>query len=140
MPKIKKKRKSAFSPSDPHSCVIYRRMSSDMQNPGSPDQQEWEIRKKVKQLNVPWNIVKVYSDSAISGRTHNRPGLKRMLADLKSGRVRADLVLVDTYERLSRSESAHDLRRDLNKRGILVLTLDTDFADPTNPHWDSNWN
>lgn len=131
MPKIKKKRKSAFSPSDPHSCVIYGRMSSDMQNPRSPDQQEREIRKKVKQLNVPWNIVKVYSDSAISGRTHNRPGLKRMLADLKSGRVRADLVLVDTYERLSRSESAHDLRKDLSKRGILVLTLDTDFADPT---------
>ena len=131
MPKIKKKKKSTFSPSDPHTCVIYGRMSSDMQNPGSPDQQEREIRKKVNQLNVPWNIVKVYSDSAISGRTHDRPGLQRMLADLKSGRVRADVVLVDTFERLSRSENAHDLRTELSRRGIFVLTLDSGFADPT---------
>jgi len=54
-----------------------------------------------------------------------------MLQDLKSGAVKADLVLVDTFERLSRADEGADLRRQLQRAGVLVLTADSGFADPT---------
>lgn len=129
MPRFKWKFQDALSKPTP--CVMYLRMSSSMQNSRSPAQQEEEIRQKIRQLNLPWTVVKIYTDSAISGRTHDRPAFKQMMADLKSGRVRANLILVDTFERFSRSEDSGSLRIDLRKRGILVVTANTGFADPT---------
>lgn len=115
--------------------VVYLRMSSDKQNPRSPDQQLEAIKRRLRSLGYNWTIVQVYRDDAISGRyVRKRPQFQKMLHDLKSGMVAADFILVDTLERFGRFEEIPSLRRDLHKNcGVLVLTADSDFADPNTP-------
>ena len=57
-----------FDLNKPHRAVLYLRMSSDRQNPRSPDQQDATIRSTVKRLGFPWSIVQTYRDDAISGK------------------------------------------------------------------------
>jgi hypothetical protein len=53
---------------------------------------------------------------------------------VKSGLNKPDLLLVDNLERLGRIEEMDSFRRLLHRRhGILVLTADSKFADPTTP-------
>lgn len=67
--------------------VMYARVSSDKQNPRSPDQQFENILKMVKSLHRPWICVGRYRDDGISGRhTDRRPSFQRMQRDLKSRR------------------------------------------------------
>ena len=54
-----------------------------------------------------------------------------MLQDIKSGCVPFDLLLVDTAERFSRADDAAEQCRKLLRNGVLMLTADTQFADPT---------
>ncbi|QGQ24731.1 recombinase family protein [Gimesia benthica] len=111
--------------------VIYARMSSSRQNPRSPEQQIDTITDTLKRLGLNWQVVAVYRDDAISGRYfRKRPGFQKMLRELKSGVIRAEYVLVDTFERLSRAENNAEIRRMLVKAGALVLTADSQFADP----------
>lgn len=119
----------------PHLVVVYLRMSSDKQNPRSPDQQLEEIERRIKALGYRWIIVKVYRDDGISGRyLRKRTAYQAMLRDIKSGAVSVDLILVDTLERFGRVEDLPGIRKDLyEKHGVLVLTADSSFADPTTP-------
>jgi len=107
-------------------------MSSSSQNPRSPQQQEDTIRAELRKQGYKWQIVKVYTDAAISGRVRvKRPQFVEMVNDLRSKKVRADLILVDTFERLSRDSESPALRAKLKKYGVLVLTANSGFADPT---------
>jgi site-specific DNA recombinase len=102
-----------------------------MQNPRSPDQQRDQIERAM--AGRPWTIVKVYRDDGISGRLiKGRPGFQEMLDDITLGRIQADLILVDTFERFGRAEECLTIRQTLaTKYGVLVLTADTQFSDPT---------
>lgn len=112
--------------------IIYLRMSSKHQNPRSPDQQLDVIKELIRQLELPWDIVAIYRDDGISGRyNRKRPNYQRMIRDLKTRKVQADLILVDTFERLTRADDGDKIRRDFMRMGLLVLTADTRFADPT---------
>lgn len=127
--------KRIFDPKAAHRVVLYLRMSSDRQNPRSPDQQAEEIKRRLASLGYRWAVVKVYRDDAISGRLiRKRSAYQEMLRDLKTGTVVADLILVDTLERLGRVEELPTIRKDLFERhGVLVLTADSNFADPNTP-------
>ena len=127
--------KRFFDPTLVYQVVIYLRMSSELQNKRSPQQQLNEIKRRLKVLGYKWVIVKVYRDDAKSGRyLRNRPGYQKMMQEIKSGVVVADLILVDTLERFGRVEELQGIRKDLYERfGVLVLTGDTDFADPNTP-------
>lgn len=118
-----------------HRVIIYLRMSSDQQNPRSPDQQLEQIKRRLAALGYKWIIVKIYRDDAKSGRyLHKRPGYQKMMRDIRTGAVKADLILVDTLERFGRVEELPMIRKELfEKHGVLVLTADSDFADPTKP-------
>ena len=122
-----------FDPTLPYRYIRYGRMSSDMQNARSPDQQFDTVGNAVHRASHPWVPVADYRDDGKSGRLmKNRPGFCRMLNDIKTGRVQADLILVDTLERFGRMEEVDALRRELrNKYGVLILTADSNFADPT---------
>jgi site-specific DNA recombinase len=108
-------------------------MSSDQQNPRSPQQQSDTIDQVMLRQGYRWIHVADYTDAAISGRyVAKRPNFQRMLHDIRAGVLKADLILVDTFERFGRADELAGLRQELYQRhGVLVLTADTQFADPT---------
>ena len=123
---------NAFDPTKPYNFIQYGRMSSDKQNPRSPDQQFDSIRQVIRRQGYPWVHQRDYRDDARSGRyMKKRPGFQSMLLHIRTGTIQPDLILVDTLERLGRNDEIPTLRRDLyHKYGILVLTADSGFADP----------
>jgi DNA invertase Pin-like site-specific DNA recombinase len=127
--------KHSFDPTKPYKVIVYLRMSDKMQNPRSPDQQLADIKCRIAALGLNWQIVMVYRDDAVSGRLlWRRPDFRRMMNEIRQGTVVADLILVDTHERLGRVDEMAGIKKELlNQHGILVLTGDTNFADPTTP-------
>lgn len=127
--------KRNFNPSLVYQVVVYLRMSTDHQNPRSPEQQLEEIRRRLAALGFKWKIIKIYRDDGISGRyKRKRADYQRMLRDIKSGAIHVDLILVDTVERFGRVEDLQEIRKDLDEHyGVLVLTADSNFADPNTP-------
>jgi DNA invertase Pin-like site-specific DNA recombinase len=125
--------KRLFEPLKPLLVVLYLRMSSDDQNPRSPQQQRDTIEATLQRLGYPWTIVKVYTDEGISGRyLRRRQGFQDMLRDIRTDTVKVDAILVDTFERFGRADELAALRQELYRHhGVLVLTADTQFADPT---------
>ena len=124
-----------FDPMQPYPTVRYLRMSNHGQNQRSPTQQDDMITTVLGRLQYPWRTVETYCDSGRSGRLlRAREDYQRMMRDLKSGAVVADLILVDTIERFGRVDELRTIRRDLfEQHGILVLAADTYFADPNSP-------
>jgi site-specific DNA recombinase len=124
-----------FDPTAPYKYVRYGRMSSDEQNPRSPDQQFQTIASTITKTGHPWVHLRDYRDDAISGRyVKRRPGLTAMRQEIQTRQVEPDLVLVDTSERFGRAEELAEIRRQLRVRyGVLILTADSRFADPTTP-------
>ena len=60
-------------------AAIYARYSSHKQREESIEEQVDECREYALQNDM--NVVEVYSDSAISGKTENRDGWQRMMSD-----------------------------------------------------------
>lgn len=125
--------KRRFDPMKPLLVVLYLRMSSDDQNPRSPQQQQDTIEATLRRLGYPWTVVRVYADEGVSGRyMRRRPGFQNMLRDIRTGAVKADAILVDTFERFGRADELSALRQELHQHhGVLILTADSQFADPT---------
>ena len=121
-----------FDPNKPLRYVRYGRMSSDKQNPRSPDQQFDTIENTRKRCGYPWQHVADYRDDAVKGLyVRKRPQLQKMLADIRGGRISVDVIAVDTFERFGRAEEMAEIRRDLLVRnGVVLLTADSNFADP----------
>ena len=118
----------------PYRVVIYARMSdATTQNPRSPEQQQATVREVMARCNCPWVVVESYVDRGIKGRfLRRRPGLQQMLRDIATGRVKVDLIVVDTFERFGRADEIEELRRRLRvEHGVLVVSADNGFADPT---------
>jgi DNA invertase Pin-like site-specific DNA recombinase len=117
----------------PLQAVLYLRMSSDDQNPRSPQQQRDTIEATLRRMGYPWIIGNAYVDEAVSGRyLRRRTGFQQMLRDIRTGKVAADVILVDTFERFGRADELSALRQELHQHhGVLILTADTQFADPT---------
>ena len=124
-----------FDPRKPHRYLRYGRMSDPQQNARSPEQQFDTVDSVVKRLGHPWVHVRDYRDNAVSGRyLKKRTGYQQMLSDIRTGVVQVDLILVDTAERLGRVDELTAIRKDLyNRYGVLVLTSDSLFSDPTSP-------
>ena len=81
-------------------AVIYARYSSDLQREASIEDQVRECTQLAERFE--YQIVKVFSDSAISGATDNRPGLQELLAMVKTGTV--DVVIAEALDRISRDQ------------------------------------
>ncbi len=87
-------------------CAIYTRKSSEEgleQDFNSLDAQFEACVAYIKsQASEGWLLTKEhYDDGGISGGTLERPGLNRLLADIRSGRI--DIVVVYKVDRLTRS-------------------------------------
>ena len=128
-------KRHAFDTTLFYRVVIYLRMSTDLQNRRSPQQQRDEIERRLKTLGYNWVIVKVFCDEAVSGKfQRKRHEYQQMLREIRSGTLDVDLILVDTLERFGRMEELPTIRKNLFERhGVLILTADTNFADPNSP-------
>ena len=89
-------------------CAIYTRKSSEEgleQEFNSLDAQREACEAYIRsQRHEGWTLLPTqYDDGGISGGTLQRPAMKRLLADVTSGRV--DLVVVYKVDRLTRSLS-----------------------------------
>jgi hypothetical protein len=78
---------------------------------------------------------RVYCDEAKTGRLlRKRHDYQRMLRDIRTGALVFDLILVDTLERFGRVDELPTIRKQLyEEHGVLVLTADSSFVDPTSP-------
>jgi DNA invertase Pin-like site-specific DNA recombinase len=122
-----------YDPTQLYRFVRYGRMSSSKQNKRSPEQQFATIDETLRRCGYNWRWIRDYRDDGISGRyVLKRPGLQQMLQDIESDRVTVDLIVVDTFERLGRAEEIASIRQKLfTNHGVLVVTADNSFANPT---------
>ncbi|MGE0830250.1 MAG: recombinase family protein [Hyphomonadaceae bacterium] len=87
-------------------CAIYTRKSTDEgldKAFNSLDAQREACEAFIlSQAGEGWSLVKdIYDDGGYSGGTMERPGLKRLIADVEAGRV--DVIVVYKVDRLTRS-------------------------------------
>ena len=82
-------------------AIIYTRVSTDEQRESgfSLQEQEARLRKYCVKQNV--DAVAHYQDDH-SAKNFNRPAFQNMLADLRSGRIKADIFLCVRMDRFSR--------------------------------------
>jgi site-specific DNA recombinase len=78
--------------------AIYGRHSTDKQNPTSSADQADACQRVVDYLGG--KIVETYLDPEISGYRRDRPGLQRMLRDVRDGRI--DVVVCEALDRIAR--------------------------------------
>jgi len=124
-----------FKLQNPYNFAAYLRVSDPTQNTRSPEQQHATIQQVIRRCASPWREVKVYRDDGIKGRfISRRPGFQQMLREIAVGLVQVDLIVVDTYERFGRADEFAAIRQTLMKQyGVLIVSADTNFADPTGP-------
>jgi site-specific DNA recombinase len=109
-------------------CAIYARFSSEKQNALSIDQQirkcrEYATREVLRVLEEC-----IFTDSAISGASDERAGLKRLLAAAQTKPRSFDVILVDDTSRLSRKLSdALRIKERLDFAGIRVIFVSQGF-------------
>ncbi len=89
----------------PH-CAVYTRKSSEEgldQAFNSLDAQREACEAYIKsQTHEGWRLVRTrYDDGGVSGGTLERPAMKRLLADIETGKI--DIVVVYKVDRLTRS-------------------------------------
>lgn len=81
-------------------AVVYARYSSEKQNDQSIEGQLRICQQYAKSNDL--NIVDVYIDKAISGKTDNRPAFQKLLADSATN-VSWDIVLIYAIDRFGRN-------------------------------------
>ena len=101
-------------------AAIYARYSSDMQTAVSIKDQVHICDRLIRERG--WVRSRVYSDMAISGTTHHRPGFQQLLTDAQSGNY--NIVIAESIDRLSRDqEHIAALYKQLSFLGIPMVTV-----------------
>ena len=101
-------------------AAIYARYSTENQREASIEDQ---VRLcTARSAAEGWTVVGTYTDHALSGANHLRPGYQQLLADARAGAF--DVVVAEALDRLSRDqEDVAALYKRLRFRGVRILTL-----------------
>ncbi|ATX67525.1 recombinase family protein [Roseinatronobacter bogoriensis] len=100
-------------------AVIYARYSTDMQSAASIADQVRICRKLAQERG--WEVVEVFSDEALSGESHLRPGFQRLQQAALDGAF--DFVVSEAMDRLSRDqEHIAGLHKRMRYLGIEIIT------------------
>lgn len=119
---VKKQRKPL--PGD--SAAIYARYSSHNQKDASIEQQVEQATQYAADLGL--EIVAVYADRAVSGKTDRRPNFQRMMRDADSGKFR--VLIAWKSNRIGRNMlQAMQNEQRLREAGIHVLYTEEEFDD-----------
>lgn len=107
-------------------AVIYARYSSDRQRDESIEGQIRECTAFAKKEDL--NIIKIYTDKAMSARTDHRPGFKKMIQDSAKGSFQ--YVLVYQLDRFSRNRYDSAMyKAKLKNNGVKVLSAMENISD-----------
>ena len=107
-------------------AVIYARYSSEKQNEQSIEGQVKDCQEWAKNNEI--NIVDIYHDEALTGRTDKRPAFQRMIADAKNGKF--DYILVWKIDRFARNRYDSAIyKSQLKKHGVKVISVKENIAD-----------
>ena len=116
-------------------CAIYTRKSTEdglEQEYNSLDAQyDACTAYALSQRHEGWTVTKDrYDDGGFSGGTLERPGLKRLLADIESGKV--DIILLYKIDRLTRSLSDFaKIVEILDRKGASFVSITQSFNTTT---------
>lgn len=106
--------------------VIYARYSSDRQNEQSIAGQvdvctEWARKNDI-------NIVHIYHDEALTGKTDKRPDFQRMIKDAKNGKF--DYIIVYKLDRFARNRYDSAIyKAQLKKYNVRIMSAMENIAD-----------
>ena len=100
--------------------AVYARFSCDKQRDASIDDQVFEARKYCERHG--YEIVNVYADYAISGRSDDRPQFLSMIEDAKTGAF--DTVLVWAMDRFARNmQDQFYYEKIINDAGVRLESI-----------------
>jgi len=101
-------------------AAIYARYSTELQREASIQDQVRICRRLIE--GQDWTEVAVYSDMAISGANHQRPGYQRLLSDLRDCDV--DVVVAESLDRISRDqEHVAAFYKQATYAGAIIVTV-----------------
>lgn len=92
-------------------------------------QKDDEAIERQKELNISYckyrgypEVVKIYTDNGYSGRTENRPAYKRMIKDIRNGKI--NVIVVSNIDRLTRQPIFfyHKLLDYILKKKLIVIS------------------
>ena len=111
-------------------CAIYTRKSTehglDMEFNSLQNQEEACKAYILSQAFNNWEYYKTYSDGGISGGTMERPGLKTLLNDIRTGQIQ--VVVVYKVDRLSRSIiDFHKMMQEFDKYDCNFVSITQSF-------------
>ena len=106
-------------------AVIYARYSSDKQTEDSIEAQVRACQEYATKNNI--NIIGVYADEAVSGKTANRAQYQKMLRDCDKGTF--DTILIHKYDRIARNLGEHvNLEVKLKDKRVVLVAVAQDFG------------
>lgn len=110
----------------PTSAVIYARFSSHNQKEESIEQQVAECKLYAKANGL--NVIGVYADAAVSGKTDNRAQFQRLKSDAKKGKFA--VIVAYKSNRIARNmANALNFENDMDSLGIRVAYAKEEFGD-----------
>ena len=92
-------------------------------------QKDDEAIERQKELNLSYckyrgypEVVKIYTDNGYSGRTENRPAYKRMIKDIRNGKI--NVIVVSNIDRLTRQPIFfyHKIIDYILKKKLIVIS------------------
>ena len=106
--------------------VIYARYSSDKQNEQSIAGQVEVCTEWAKNNDV--NIIHIYHDEALTGKTDKRPSFQQMIKDAKNGTF--DYIIIYKIDRFARNRYDSAIyKAQLKKNGVKVISAMENIAD-----------
>ena len=106
--------------------VIYARYSSDRQNEQSITGQVDVCKKWAANNDI--EIIDIYYDEALTGKTDKRPAFQKMIKDAKSGKF--DYIIVYKLDRFARNRYDSAIyKAQLKKVGVKVVSAMEKIAD-----------
>lgn len=102
-------------------CAVYIRVNVGAHHSAESVRRQWEAAEAFV-ASQGWTCVATYEDLGYSAGTLARPGLQRLLSDMKAGKI--DSVVVHTFDRLVRIPKDYTwLAAEFQRCGMTLVTL-----------------